>query len=235
MSVYAISDLHGCYNIYEQVNNIIKPDDTVICLGDCGDRGPHSWKTIKAVYKNPQWIYLKGNHEDMLVKAIKEHLYNMSDECDRIRSRAQRLLYSNGGQRTLEEAIKGEYLHVWAKVLNDLKTCMLYTNSQGINIFLSHAGCTPKPQDLIELKMDKYDLIWDREHFEDEWEEQMHNVIVVHGHTPVQHLGYYAKNEDLKAFHYCDNHKIDIDLGCFHSGRSCLLNLDTLEEQILKN
>ncbi len=39
MKHYAISDLHGCYNIYEQVCAILEPDDIVYFLGDACDRG----------------------------------------------------------------------------------------------------------------------------------------------------------------------------------------------------
>ena len=75
MSVYALGDLHGHYEIYEKVKAMLKPEDTVYFLGDAGDRGPDSWKCIKAIYDDPQFIYIKGNHEDMLVKAFVDVLF----------------------------------------------------------------------------------------------------------------------------------------------------------------
>lgn len=65
VSVYAISDLHGMLCLYQEVKKFLKPEDKVYCLGDCGDRGPDPWETIKAVAADPQFIYIKGNHEDM--------------------------------------------------------------------------------------------------------------------------------------------------------------------------
>ena len=56
MAYWAISDLHGYYSFWEQVKNIIDKNDTVIVLGDCIDRGPNSWKTLKAVLSDPQAI-----------------------------------------------------------------------------------------------------------------------------------------------------------------------------------
>lgn len=53
MSVYAVSDLHGMFNLYKQIKNFLKPEDKVYCLGDCGDRGPASWETIHAVASDP--------------------------------------------------------------------------------------------------------------------------------------------------------------------------------------
>ena len=72
--VYVMSDLHGHYKIYEKVKAMLKPEDKVYFLGDAGDRGPDSWKCIKAIYEDPQFIYIKGNHEDMLVKACEDYL-----------------------------------------------------------------------------------------------------------------------------------------------------------------
>lgn len=74
MSVYAVSDLHGMYELYQKISDFLKPEDKVYCLGDCGDRGPRSWETIKAVASDPRFIYIKGNHEDMLVKAMKDYI-----------------------------------------------------------------------------------------------------------------------------------------------------------------
>ena len=93
MARYACSDMHGCIEAYHMIKNFIKPEDTVYCLGDCGDRGKHSWQTIKAVYEDSQFFYLKGNHEDMLVKAAKEYF-----SCDDFHNTGhyQRMLFSNG-------------------------------------------------------------------------------------------------------------------------------------------
>ena len=43
MAVYAVSDLHGCLEAYKTIKRILRPDDIVYCLGDCGDRGPQPW------------------------------------------------------------------------------------------------------------------------------------------------------------------------------------------------
>lgn len=56
MAIYAVSDLHGRFDLYKQICDFLKPEDEVICLGDCGDRGPQSWETITAVYENPSGL-----------------------------------------------------------------------------------------------------------------------------------------------------------------------------------
>lgn len=36
MSIYAVSDLHGMYELYQKISDFLKPEDKVYCLGDCG-------------------------------------------------------------------------------------------------------------------------------------------------------------------------------------------------------
>ena len=129
--VFAISDLHGMYDIYEQVNNFIEPEDRVYFLGDAGDRGPEGWRTIKAIISNPQWFYLKGNHEDMLVDAVNEYYESSHPDFYTYR------LFNNGGEMTFEELIMEENLHFWLERLRLLPTCDSYVGAQG-TIFLSH-------------------------------------------------------------------------------------------------
>ena len=71
MATYAISDLHGRMDLFRQVKEFLQPEDVVYVLGDCGDRGPAGWELIKTIYEDPQFIYLMGNHEDMLVDAMR--------------------------------------------------------------------------------------------------------------------------------------------------------------------
>ena len=89
MSVFACSDLHGMLHFYKTIKEFLKPEDVVFFLGDAGDRGPHPWETIKAILTDPQFIYIKGNHEDMLIDAMG-HGYGS----------AWALLRSNGGKKT---------------------------------------------------------------------------------------------------------------------------------------
>lgn len=224
MSVYAISDLHGYYKIYEQVNNFIKPDDKVICLGDCGDRGPQPWKTIKAVLTNPQWTYLKGNHEDMLVKAVMEYT-----NADSYTNDALSLLYWNSGERTFCECMEDdEKRSLYINELKKLPQYVIYCNSKS-TIYLSHAGCTPpvNTEDITENN-----FLWNRNHFFDKWDEEKYpNLVFVHGHTPLWSID---RSLPLKAYWYANGHKVNIDLGGFRTGKFCLLNLDTYEEHIFE-
>ena len=74
---YAIADIHGMFDIYIQVCDMLQPDDVVYFLGDAGDRGYDGFHCINYIYSDPQWIYLKGNHEDMFVHAARYLLNNL--------------------------------------------------------------------------------------------------------------------------------------------------------------
>lgn len=242
MSTYAVSDLHGCYNFYKQIKNFIKPEDVVYCLGDCGDRGPLGWETIKAVAKDSQIICLKGNHEDMLVKAMRDYLD------DYVNSKNTLLLAQNGGMSTLNGWwIDDPNWHKsWMKYIDALPEFATYENSQGHRILLSHAGFTPYeglPEPMVknELFENKHwaeKLLWDRNHFLDEWDECEYykNTIIIHGHTPTPYLAEDLALEELEpgALWYCDNHKCCIDSGACFTGICTLLNLDTFEEHIFE-
>jgi len=217
MSVFACTDLHGMYDLYEQINSFLKPEDTVICLGDCGDRGPAGWKIIEMVAMNPQWLCLKGNHEDMLANAI------LNEDED---NEYYDLLCYNGGLKTyLDWATKTKQDKDWGEYLKSLPYNFTYKNDQGMIIYLSHAGFTPGDE-----PPKNRDLIWDRSHIRDAWTGQT-NEIVIHGHTPTPYAHKGRNRPDLlRIEQYCDGHKYNLDLASWYTGVACLLDLDTFEE-----
>ena len=246
MSVYAISDLHGHYDIYQKVKEILTPNDIVYCLGDCGDRGPRGFETICAVYQDPQWIYIKGNHEDMLAKALKE-AYSNDYGYDTA------LLFNNGGHETYASFTANNdcnSLLTWSNRLDNLSCYYEYRNKDGITIFLTHAGFTPK-FDTNKQPWLTNDLLWDRSHFYNPIPSDLNNFVVVHGHTPRQYLQtriseYFNNDIDTEtrilqqekedgpqgALWYANKHKVDIDCWTYYSKYATLLNLDTFEETI---
>ena len=235
MATFALSDLHGHYEIYEKVKAMLKQEDRVYFLGDAGDRGPDSWKCIKAIWEDPQFVYLRGNHEDMLVKACKDYF---EDDC-MWDYKSYSLCRMNGGEDTMDSFERDPLRGTWYHRLRELPTWDSYENENGVVIVLSHAGFTPW---LVEGTYDECaipddeTLLWDREHFLDEYDSaEMDNVIIVHGHTPSHYLSIDLwKDWDGGAFWYCDDHKVCIDSGGFFSGEFVLLNLDTLEDTIIK-
>lgn len=220
---YVISDIHGYYSIYEQVKNMLKPNDKVYFLGDAGDRGPDSWKTITAIYNDPQWVYLKGNHEQMLVDAMKDDL---GDDYNRFDSFNKQHLFTNEGQDTYEswanldenEKIK------WYNRLSKLPEYLII-NLNEKEYHLSHAGFNP-------WSINK-NYLWDRKHYKtlpnNCFNTTYKDMYIVHGHTPVWYMDYSYETNKLTEtpISYNFDHKICIDLGVYETKKSCLYCLDT--------
>ena len=215
MATYVFSDLHGRKDLWLKANReVFGPNDTIYFLGDAADRGPDGWELIKLLLDDPRVIYIKGNHEEMLIEAIEKPLLNL------------RLLELNGGATTYDGYIcdseKNQKKYI--SKLKELPLLIITQNNTGQIINLSHAGYTP----IYNPTED--DLLWDRSHIYHEWPEN-ENSIVIHGHTPIQHL---IDNKDCQIVCYADDHKYDIDLGAFISNKLGILNLDTFEEIIVE-
>lgn len=228
MAVYALSDLHGNKELFKKVKSFLNEKDTVYFLGDAADRGPDGWELIKAIYEDSQFIYLKGNHEDMLVNSIKEfcEMNSKSEDCD--------LLFYNGGKQTFNAWRKDGAKKSWATKLEKLPAWIAYINTNGQLISMSHAGFTPKPNKFPSPN----DLLWGRDHFLDDWNEEVNNCIIIHGHTPILFLAEDLKIKEeeleLKPLWYCNNKKVCIDLGAHMINATALLNLDTFEYHLFQ-
>lgn len=239
MAVYACSDLHGMKNLLEQIMNFLQPDDKVYFLGDAADRGPHGWEMIKTIIDDPRFVYIKGNHEDMLVRAAQDYFRTGSYTSN------FSLLRSNGGKITFHDMTNDPDAKDWISMVRGMSTYEVYKNAAGQSIFLSHAGISAwrdEDGDLL-VPEDEEDLIWDRSHFLDEWNPaEMHEkVIVVHGHTPIPYIMDDLRlpdNGDLieaGPLWYCNNHKVCLDCAAFATGAAFLLDLDTFESITIRD
>ena len=230
--VFACSDLHGRKDLFDKINAILQEDDEVIFCGDAADRGPDGWEIIKAMISDPCWTYVKGNHDDMLVKAAHHYFRTRAYGSD------YSLLRSNGGKITFHNMVNDPEAREVISQLNNLPTYEVYKNAAGQTIVCSHAGFTPwKDEDGCLLIPEDEDLIWDRRHYMDDWVEgEIHeNVIVVHGHTPIPYI-----MDDLRLpdpgdlidagpLWYFNNRKVCLDSAAFATGAAFLLDLDTFE------
>lgn len=230
MATYCVSDLHGNYILFTKLKEMLQPNDICYVLGDCADRGPKGWQIIKEVYNNPQFIYLKGNHEEMLYDTIKAYSNYYKNESYELFSTSLEfsILRGNGGKGTFKDWLKDGADSSWIDKLRQLPEEKQYLSPSGNLFLLSHAGYTPGIQ--------KTDVLWSRQHFFDVWPNNADNIIVVHGHTPTVTLTSDEIQGTLShPIHtYANGHKINIDTGASFSGMLGVLNLDTLEKIILR-
>lgn len=220
MSIYACSDLHGNWDIYKHILSILKPEDTLYFLGDAADRGKDGFAIIlDMLSKKDQIKYIKGNHEDMLVKALKAEIAirEEQDELNRDMYEDICLLFANGGECTFSSIMETksiDYIKDFIKILDNLPTQLEYTNENGVKIVMTHSGDLTKP-------------LWDRTHYL-KHEEIPDNEIHLHGHTPIPHMFQCGKNSEAPFF-YNENQKINIDCGTHFTNTTILLNLNTFE------
>lgn len=76
MRTFAFGDIHGCNQLLTALLNKIapQPNDTLIFLGDLIDRGHDSKGVIDTIWQYEKLcnvITIMGNHEEMMINAIK--------------------------------------------------------------------------------------------------------------------------------------------------------------------
>ena len=229
---YAVADLHGRIDLYNQIKLYVNDNDTIYVLGDAGDRGPAPWLTLKTVLDDPQCVYIMGNHDMMLWKAIECWIEN-HDEDGRglymFESEFQDLVY-NGGLNTfkgwLEEPNRMDY---YLKLKALPLSIVLHSLNKDKYIHLSHAGYTPRRAFYESTE----DFVWDRQHFCDNWSSPRH--LVIHGHTYVYIVKNYLDDcityklsYDLSNGYltYSNGSKVCIDLHSIASNKTCLYDID---------
>jgi predicted phosphodiesterase len=225
--VYAIADIHGMYSLWRSVIESLDETDTLYVLGDCGDRGPEGWKIIREALADPRVIYIRGNHDQMLLNCWKD------DWCDNY------LWYSNGGWATYESMLMDVDYEKYLIQLARTKLYHCYINKEGQRIHLSHAGFTLMENDELP---NKRDLLWDRDHIDDHcdwWPESNPTDYVVHGHSYCASKSCFGLidtelNDSHTVGRYCHGHKICIDGRSFLSNKIAILDLDTLQEIVIK-
>lgn len=246
--VLCSSDWHGC-EVARKVFDFLQPDDKLYFLGDAIDRGPIGADLMENLLTDNRVIYLKGNHEQFFIQCML-NIY----KTNHVGGENGLWYYQNGGEPTVDAFIdKKKYTVEQIKnivnIVSELPTVCTYRNKKGNNIILEHSGYTPWEES------HHHDPLWDRSHFNDLYNQKGANTYIIHGHTPVQYLQFYYGYIDCpkmttefaalkRAFlydesmgdwkpsilHYCNGHKIDIDMCTITSNRIALLDLDTFEE-----
>lgn len=196
MKLYAIGDIHGCYNALEDMLSLIHKDRNgepakIVFLGDYVDRGPDSYDVVQYLIDlsnmkndNIEYVFLKGNHEDMLLHSVE----NPSQFND-----VQLWMINGGKQTNMSYAIAGKNMEDHLDFYQNLK--LIHRHKDYVFV---HANIDP------ELDWDKQDAsicLWDRSYNNYDGEYKGGVKTVVHGHTPV-------KITDVKS------HQINIDTGC---------------------
>lgn len=205
----AIGDIHGCRFALDTLLNAIQPDvtDTLITLGDYIDRGPDSRGVIDTLLRlvnDCQLIPLFGNHEEMLLAAMKG-------------KSALRKWLTCGGVETLQSYgwRKGTYksaLADWIPIEHQrfLTACRSYHETE-THIFV-HAGLEPdlpledQPEAVMRWRVT--DAMTATRHYS--------GKTVIVGHTP-------QKSGEILDLGFL----INLDTDCVRGGYLTALDIET--------
>lgn len=231
MSTYAISDLHGSYEIWLKIHNtFLKENDKLFILGDCIDRGDGGLAILTEALNDTRCVVLCGNHEDLMINALEEEIqYGYSDYWIY-------KWFQNGGRITYDEWQEKGRDFSWIGRLKALSLWAEYTNKDGNKILMSHSGIVPKRNWGMD-SLGRNSLLWNRDHLTDIRWHRAENEFSLHGHTPIMIMPHFSGkgvNIEPGAFYYCDGHKINIDNGTVWTKQSCVLDLDTFDGHIFE-
>ena len=207
--IYAIGDIHGCFDQLKALEAKIIADAAdiegekwIICLGDYIDRGPASAAVLDHLSsKAPEGFRrfcLAGNHEeaflDFLNSEGKRSGWLSFGGVDTLASYG---LYIEGkDKRSLPMAIQSYMPNEHISFLESLPEMI----SMPGYCFV-HAGIDPKLS--LETQTSQV-LLWSRPQ-EFDWEAATLDFVVTHGHTPVTHVE-------------INKNRINVDLGAYTRG-----------------
>lgn len=220
LRIYAIGDIHGRSDLLTELLDGIVEDQRrrpevaetrLVFLGDYVDRGPASRQVIDHLETGipPEYrpIFLKGNHEDMLLKAL-------------ISPAGQEIWLANGGEATLRSYGIHRHYVPSSEISEALGTHRRFfdrlelTHEAGDYLFV-HAGIRPG----IALGAQRpNDLMWIRHDFLGH--DGDFGRIVVHGHTP-------TTRPEVR------HNRIGIDTGAWMTGALTALRLEGEERAFI--
>lgn len=217
--IYAISDIHGCAHLLDEMFTVIDRDLENIAsaraihvfLGDYIDRGPSSAQTIDLLIdraRHHESVFLKGNHEAFLIDVLNDpsQLQNWKQYG------GLQTLVSYGLRPSINpDAEEQDELIAELNRTMPREHRLFYSNLQTHfvcgDFFFVHAGVRPGVP--LDVQREE-DLLWIREEFLTS--NKKFAKYIVHGHTPVM-------APDVR-----DN-RINIDTGAYATGNLTLLTI----------
>ena len=222
--IYAISDLHGCFDKYNRLLDrlCLSDNDTLYILGDIVDRGDGGIDILKDIIGRKNIIALKGNHEYMAATMLKAFVIGNDGYRSKNLIEGLSLWLKDGGQPTLDNFRR---LSARDKILifHFLKSLPVYKKIEvgGRKYFLAHT--VPEKDKMMDFEnCDEHDFTIG----EPEYEKQYYaDTFIVTGHTPTSFI-----DEAYTGKIWQENNHIAIDCGAVFGNPLGCICLDTMEE-----
>ena len=256
--VFYFTDVHGQLDLFQTMRDWCykqDPEATIVFGGDACDRVEFGFDIMQAILDDPQMIYIRGNHEDMFIRAARELLANNPADKNRTHTIQEandlidreswlhwmNLCLRNGGRPTLKAwLIDGASTEFVDRL--EARTCITLAADNGL--CFSHAGGLQEAfQRVNECEYngeipdrdDEEMMIWDRNYFCSWWDDPKSTIIF--GHTPTCYMRDwlpdlpYMRENDMKPVVYTDKGggtHIAMDTGMTWTGRGYVLNCLTM-------
>ncbi len=224
--IYAMSDIHGCYDLYTEMLGRINfsDSDTLFVLGDTIDRGDDGIKILSDMMNRKNIVPIIGNHEYMAYSVMKKVNENIKRGSDTNDNSAESMIWMyNGGAKTLGDFIKLDR-ESRERIIDYIGSFEAYCEleADGNDFVLLHGGLKDFSQSKRLGEYDIDDIVWhrcnyDRQYYSDKY--------LVTGHTPTCIIDPYYEGRIYKK-----NNHIAIDCGAVFLGRLGCICLNTLEE-----
>ena len=201
---WIIPDIHGCVRTMKTLlENQLKvtKHDQLYFLGDYIDRGPDGKGVIDYLMHLQQEEYnvhcLKGNHEDMCVKAFE------ADQKKKFlggKHHEQKEWEAVGAKETLESFGVKHPREIPKLYIDWMNNCVPYIELE--HFILVHAGLNFNVKDPFE---DTESMMWTRK-FKVDFDKS-HGKKVIHGHIPVDYsfMNLVVENNETYDFIALDN------------------------------
>ena len=222
--IYAMSDLHGCYEKYMKMLEKIdfSENDTLYILGDVVDRGPDGVKILLDLTERINVILLRGNHDDTAL-IVLSHLFSKKSKLSEQQLADLIKLWSmDGGDTTMKQFLQCSDKER-ERAMSVLKYSLIYDEVEvaGKKYFLSHT--IPGKEAIMNFSHCKMeDFLWGEPEYDKEY---CPDKVFVTGHTPTGLI-----NPVYKGKIYKSNNHIAIDCGAVFGNPLGCIRLDDLQE-----
>lgn len=221
--IYIIGDVHGCYKTLMALVNEL-PENAKLCfVGDLVDKGSNSKDVIEFIKSN-NYDCVLGNHEKKMYESIPEIIQDMNNK-------SHPWLTKYEGEATLKSYDDINLLKEHAAWLEKLPLYIEYRDlktKDGRYLVVSHSHILNSwkyrdyPKDSLEYKSFENECLVSR--YKNHDNKKIFNVF---GHTPL------PKPQ-------IENHKANIDLGCFFNdgntkGSLCALGFPSMDIFVQEN
>ncbi len=230
---YVVSDIHGCYQKFKKLLEIINfsnEKDILFVLGDAIDRECDGIEVLHLMMRYDHIVPIMGNHERMAYTILSQLERKIVIDNEKVKRRHLRAIYpicgwwfSEGGIPTIKgySKLRKKEREAILDYIGDALPCFeIHVN--GTKYVLVHAGISDfdHNKELHEYKTDAFlyeRMDYERICFED--------AYIISGHTPTDLIDEAYIGRILQK-----NHHIAIDCGAYWGKPLGCLCLDTMEE-----